>query len=274
MILVVGGAGYIGSHIVNRLVETERVVVYDNLSTGCREAVNDQAIFIEGELADEKRLSQIFSLFPIEAVVHLAEASLEVEFTEDPQLYYETNVAATLVLLKAMRSHNVKNIIYSSTNSAYASSDDYLHEQSNIKTKNPYTRSKYFVEQILKDYTVAYKMNCTVLRYFNVPGTQIEALVNAYTLALETVAKNEQKFKIYNLGIGQGYSEKVTKEIHEIKSNQKENNKLSDTLLEETPVFIASLKKIQQELGLYAERNLQYINSDAWNDHLNKNLNF
>ncbi|MEK3766880.1 NAD-dependent epimerase/dehydratase family protein [Solibacillus sp. FSL K6-4121] len=266
MILVIGGAGYIGSHVVNRLVETERVVVYDNLSTGCREAVNEQAIFIEGELVDEKRLTQVFSLFPIKTVVHLAAASVEVESNENPQLYYENNVTAMLVLLKVMRAHHVKNIVYSSTALTSSPANEPLNEQSYIETTNPYARSKYFSEQILQDYTMAYKMNCIVLRYLNGSGTQIEDLVNAYSMALETVAKNERSFKIYNLGNGQDYSVKETKE--------KETITKSDSHIEDTPVFIASLQKIQQELGLYAEKNLQRLISDTWNGHQIKNFNF
>lgn len=261
MILVVGGAGYIGSHVVNRLVETERVVVYDNLSTGCREAVNEKAIFIEGDIADEKRLTQVFSLFPIKAVVHLAASGLEVESSENPQLYYENNVTATLVLLKIMREHHVKNIVYSST-----ALTEPLDEKSYIETTNPYARSKYFSEQILQDYTMAYKMNCIVLRYLNVSGIQVEDLVNAYSFALETVVKNEQSFKIYNLGNGQDYAAKETKE--------KETITKSGSRIEDTPVFIASLQKIQQELGLYAEKNLQRLISDTWDGHQNKNSNF
>lgn len=274
MILVVGGAGSIGSHVVNRLVETEQVVVYDNLSTGCREAVNDQAIFIEGELADEKRLAQVFSLFTIDAVVHLAAASGSIESAENPQPFYETNVAATLVLLKVMLAHQVKNIIFSSTavTSAYAPTNETLNEPS-IETMNPSSRSKYFVERILQDYTEAYNLKCIVLRHLNAVGTQIEDLVSAYTLALETFAKNEQPFNIYNFGNEQGYLVKKAKE-KEMKPNQEENLKMADSRLEDTPVFIASLQKIQQELGLYAEKNLQHMISHAWSGHQNKNLNF
>ena len=272
MILVVGGAGYIGSHVVNRLVETEQVVVYDNLSTGCREAVNEQAIFIEGELADEKRLTHVFSLFSIKTVVHLAAASPEVESNDNPQLYYENNVTATLVLLKVMREHHVKNIIYSSTALTYARTNEPLHEQSYIETTNSYARSKYFSEQILQDYTLAYKMNCIVLRYLNGSGSQEGDLVNAFSLALETVAKNEQVFKIYNLGNGQGSLVKEIKETNEEITNN--NINLSSSRIEDQPVFIESLKKIQQELGYYAEKNLQHMISNAWNGHQNKNFNF
>ncbi|MGN7476671.1 UDP-glucose 4-epimerase GalE [Solibacillus silvestris] len=172
MILVVGGAGYIGSHVVNLLVETEQVIVYDNLSTGNREAVNEAAIFIEGDLADEQRLTQVFSLFPIDAVVHVAAASATANSVENPQHYYENNVAATLVLLKVMRTHKVNNIIFSSTS---APLNEFLQEQSFAEPMNPYGRSKYFVERILEDYAKVYNMNCIVLRYLNVGGAQAMA---------------------------------------------------------------------------------------------------
>ena len=170
MILVVGGAGYIGSQVVKLLVKTEQVIVYDNFSTGHRDAVDERALIIEGDLADEQRLTQVFSLFQIDAVIHLGAVSLGDESIKNPQRSYEHNVAATLVLLKVMRAHEVNNIIYSSTAAIYAPMKELLHEKSLVEPITPYGRSHYFVEQILEDYAKAYDMNCIVLRYFNVVG--------------------------------------------------------------------------------------------------------
>lgn len=177
MILVVGGAGYIGSHVVKHLVQTAQVVVYDNLSTGHKEAVDPKAIFIEGDLSDEQRLTQVFTLFPIEAVMHFAAANLVAESVRNPQRYYENNVAATLTLLKVMRQCHVKNIIFSSTAATYAPSEDLLSEDSLTVPTNPYGRSKCFVEQILQDYSHAYQFNSTVLRYFNVAGASADGKI-------------------------------------------------------------------------------------------------
>ena len=172
MILVIGGAGYIGSHVVKLLVRTEQVIVYDNFSTGHREAVDEKALIIEGDLSDEKRLTQVFSLFPIDAVLHLAAINSVAESIKNPQQYYENNVGSTLSLLKVMRAHDVNNIILSSTAALYIPTNELLHEQTLIEPTNPHARTHYFIEQILKDYANAYDMNCIILRYFNVIGTQ------------------------------------------------------------------------------------------------------
>src|SRR3954468_6616003 len=102
MILVVGGAGYIGSHLVKELVENEEVIVLDNLSTGHREAIDTRAIFVEGDLGNEEDLQMIFSSYPIKAVMHFAAFSLVGESVIDPMKYYENNVASTLALLKVI----------------------------------------------------------------------------------------------------------------------------------------------------------------------------
>lgn len=177
MILVVGGAGYIGSHVVKHLVQTAQVVVYDNLSTGHREAVDPKAIFIEGDLADEQRLTQVFTLFPIEAVMHFASVSGVAESIRNPQRCYENNVAATLSLLNVMRKCQVKNLLYSSSAATYAPSEELLHEESLVAPTNPYGRSNYFVEQILQDYVHAYQFNSIVLRHFNVAGASADGQI-------------------------------------------------------------------------------------------------
>ena len=100
MILVVGGAGYIGSHLVKELVEKEEVIVLDNLSTGHREAVDSRAIFVEGDLGDEEDLQMIFSSYPIDAVMHFAAFSLVGESVVDPLKYYQNNVASTINFVK------------------------------------------------------------------------------------------------------------------------------------------------------------------------------
>src|SRR3954467_11471855 len=119
MILVVGGAGYIGSHLVRELVEKEEVLVLDNLSTGHREAVDDRAIFVKGDLGNEEDLQMIFSSYPIKAVMHFAANSLVGESVIDPMKYYENNVASTITLLNVMMRNNVKNFIFSSTAATY-----------------------------------------------------------------------------------------------------------------------------------------------------------
>lgn len=171
MILVVGGAGYIGSHLVKELVEKESVIVLDNLATGHREAVDSRATFINGDLGKVEDLEPIFSKYPIKAVMHFAAYSLVGESVQDPAKYYENNVANTLTLLKVMMKHNVKNFIFSSTAATYGIPEEEIIKESSLTSPiNPYGRSKLMVEQMLADFHQAYGLNYVVLRYFNAAG--------------------------------------------------------------------------------------------------------
>ena len=178
MILVVGGAGYIGSHLVKELVEKEDVVVLDNLSTGHLEAVDSRAIFVKGDLGNEEDLQMVFRSYPIQAVMHFAAYSLVGESVVDPLKYYQNNVASTLTLLKVMMKFKVKNFIFSSTAATYGIPDvDLIDETSATKPINPYGQSKLMVEQILADCSKAYGLNYVVLRYFNAAGAHASAAI-------------------------------------------------------------------------------------------------
>lgn len=171
MILVVGGAGYIGSHLVKELVQKERVIVLDNLSTGHRKAIDGRAIFIYGDVSDAEVLDTIFSAYPIEAVIHFAANSLVGESIEHPEKYYLNNVGATLKLLNLMLKHEVKNFIFSSTAAIYGTPDaEFIDESVIANPINPYGRSKRMIEQILEDYGLAYDIRYVILRYFNATG--------------------------------------------------------------------------------------------------------
>ena len=178
MILVVGGAGYIGSHLVKELVEKEEVVVLDNLSTGHREAVDNRAIFVEGDLGNEAVLQRIFKHYQIKAVMHFAAYSLVGESVIDPLKYYENNVASTLTLLKVMMKNHVKNFIFSSTAATYGIPNvDIIDEKTATSPINPYGHSKLLIEQILADFKAAYGLNYVVLRYFNAAGAHESAVI-------------------------------------------------------------------------------------------------
>lgn len=178
MILVVGGAGYIGSHTVKELIKSKEVVVLDNLSTGHDWAVDNNAIFIKGDLGKEEDLEKVFSTYSIDAVMHFAANSLVGESVIDPWKYYENNVAATLTLLKVMMKYDVKNFIFSSTAAIYGIlKDHFLTEQSLTNPINPYGRSKLIIEQILEDFSQAYGMRYVVLRYFNAAGAHVSSSI-------------------------------------------------------------------------------------------------
>lgn len=171
MILVVGGAGYIGSHLVKELAETEEIVVLDNLSTGHREALDTRAIFVKGDLGDEEDLQMIFTSYPIKAVMHFAANSLVGESVVDPLKYYQNNVASTITLLKVMLKNDIKNFIFSSTAATYGIPNvEMIDETCPTAPINPYGHSKLMVEQILSDFSKAYGLNYVVLRYFNAAG--------------------------------------------------------------------------------------------------------
>lgn len=170
-ILVVGGAGYIGSHMVKQLSgRGHEVVILDNLSTGFRE-LSLYGELVVGDLADLNLLEQLFTTYKFSAVMHFAASSLVGESVTNPAKYYRNNVAGTLNLLDVMVRHGVKNFIFSSTAATFGEPEytpiDERHPQNPI---NPYGASKLMVERILQDYASAYGLNSVCLRYFNACG--------------------------------------------------------------------------------------------------------
>jgi len=174
-ILVVGGAGYIGSHMVKQLVKAgNEVITLDNLSYGYRDAVK-YGEFIEGDLGDDTVLDAIFKPGDIDAVMHFAGFIQVGESVIKPSMYYHNNVVNTHVLLDAMLRHEVKNFIFSST-AAIFGEPDYtpIDEKHNRQPINPYGHSKLMIEQVLDDYDKAYDLRSTCLRYFNAAGADPE----------------------------------------------------------------------------------------------------
>lgn len=174
-ILVVGGAGYIGSHMVKQLVKAgNEVITLDNLSYGYRDAVK-YGEFIEGDLGDNTVLDAIFKPGDIDAVMHFAGFIQVGESVIKPSMYYHNNVVNTHTLLDAMLRHEVKNFIFSST-AAIFGEPDYtpIDEKHNKQPINPYGHSKLMIEQVLDDYDKAYDLRSTCLRYFNAAGADPE----------------------------------------------------------------------------------------------------
>ncbi len=174
-VLVVGGAGYIGSHMVKMLAsDGYDVVVLDNLSTGFRESVKYGTLII-GDLADVNLLENIFIEHKFDGVMHFAANSLVGESMQNPSKYYRNNVSNTQNLLDVMVRHHVKHFIFSSTAATFGepsySPIDENHPQNPI---NPYGSTKLMVERILKDYHSAYGLHSVSLRYFNACGADPE----------------------------------------------------------------------------------------------------
>lgn len=171
MILVVGGAGYIGSHMVKYLHRQGcAVLTLDNLSTGYRDAVR-YGEFIHGDIANRALLDDLFARYPIEAVMHFASFIQVGESVTHPDRYYHNNVVNTLSLLDAMRQAQIQRFIFSSTAATFGEPQytpiDESHPQAPI---NPYGQSKWMVEKILADYGRAFGLRSMVLRYFNAAG--------------------------------------------------------------------------------------------------------
>ena len=174
-VLVVGGAGYIGSHMVWYLGQLGvDVVTFDDLSSGHRDAVL-HGEFVQGNMADRVALDALFGCHDFDAVMHFASFIQVGESVQDPAKYYRNNVTNTLTLLDAMRDHGVKRFIFSSTAAVFGEPQrtpiDEAHPQQPI---NPYGRSKWMVEQILEDYDRARGLKSICLRYFNAAGADPE----------------------------------------------------------------------------------------------------
>jgi UDP-glucose 4-epimerase len=171
-ILVLGGAGYIGSHFVKQSIkEGHKVIVIDNLQTGHIEAVDKKAVFYKGDIRDSKFLDTVFSSEQIDACVHFAANSLVGVSMKEPLQYFDNNVYGTIELLKAMNKHQVKRIVFSSSAAVYGSHKTMpiTEEYATIPT-NPYGESKLMMEKIMKWSDLAYGIKYVSLRYFNVAG--------------------------------------------------------------------------------------------------------
>jgi UDP-glucose 4-epimerase len=171
-VLVTGGAGYIGSVVVEELLaHNDTPVVYDNLSKGHRESVAPGAEFIQGELIDREKLKEVLASYRIEAVVHMAADSLVGESFQNPAKYYANNVVAGLALLETMRSTQVSRIVLSSTAAVYGDPQKQPIEESDpTLPTNPYGETKLAFEGALNWYERAYGFRYVSLRYFNAAG--------------------------------------------------------------------------------------------------------
>lgn len=180
-ILVVGGAGYIGSHI-NEMLHRQgyQTIVLDNLSQGYREAVQ-HGVFIEGDISDTPLLDHIFSQYQIAAVMHFAAFKNVGESVREPLKYYINNVGNTLNLLSAMLRHDVKLFIFSSSASIYGMpQEDLITEEHPCEPINPYGWSKLMVERVLHDLDQTHQLRFCSLRYFNAAGGDPEGKIKTF----------------------------------------------------------------------------------------------
>ena len=212
MILITGGAGYIGSHTTLEFLNSGyEVVVFDNLETGHLETIDilkkeGDLEFFKGDLKNQKDLDELFKKYNIEAVIHFAASSIVSESVKNPAKYYRNNVLGTLNLLDCMIKNNVKKIVFSSTCATYGEPKyvplDENHPQNPI---NPYGQTKLMIEKIMDDYDRAYNLKSIRLRYFNVAGANSEAKIGEWHETethlipniLKSVFEKDKTFKIF-----------------------------------------------------------------------------
>lgn len=186
-VLVTGGAGYIGSHTCVQLLEAGYdIVVLDNLSNSKIEAVNrisritgKSFEFIKGDILDEKLLDDVFNSHCIDSVLHFAGLKAVGESVALPLRYYHNNISGSIMLFEAMKKHNVKNIVFSSSATVYGMTEKMpISEDAELGAVNPYGRTKYMIEEILRDiYASDNSWNIILLRYFNPVGAHESGLI-------------------------------------------------------------------------------------------------
>lgn len=178
-ILVSGGAGYIGSHTVQALIERGfQVVVIDSLVTGHREAVSSKALFYKGDISDTELISQIVKAHHVDAVIHFAARSLVGESIERPDLYFQENTAKTNSFTANLLQQGVNKIIFSSTAAVYGiPSQIPIIEETETKPINPYGLSKLMIEESFEWLEKAYGLKWIALRYFNAAGAVLDGLI-------------------------------------------------------------------------------------------------
>src|SRR5574344_1373015 len=187
MILITGGAGYIGSHCATALLEKNiDILIFDNLSTGHIETISTlekigNVKFIKGDLQNKSEIKAVFKNNKIDAVIHFAAFSQVGESVLNPLKYYKNNVCGTLNLIEAMIENNVKKIVFSSTAATYGEPVripiDEKHPQNPI---NPYGQTKLMIEKIMDDFDKAYGLKSVRLRYFNVAGADSKCRIGEW----------------------------------------------------------------------------------------------
>lgn len=178
-VLVLGGAGYIGSHAVDQLIEEEfDVVVVDNLETGHKEAIHHKAKFYEGDCRNISFMENVFKNEKVHAVMHFCAYSLVGESMKNPLKYFNNNMYGMQVLLEIMKKYSIDKLIFSSTAAVYGEVEQVpIKEETILQPTNPYGESKLVMEKMVKWANKAYGLKYVALRYFNVAGAKTGATI-------------------------------------------------------------------------------------------------
>ena len=320
-ILVTGGAGYIGGFMVKRLLERgDEVVVADSLERGHKEVVDERAKFLQGNLLDDNFVESIFKDNKFDGVIHFAGFISMGESMENPFIYFQNNVFASLKILEEMVKTGTDNFIFSSSAGVYGNPVKLpIPEDHPTKPENPYGESKLMVEKIMKWYGVTKKLNTVALRYFNASGAALDGLMGenhspeshiipniikallenrefnlfgndyktkdgtcvrdyihvldlaqAHLLAIDKLKKSPGNY-VFNVGTGNGFSNKEIVEMVEKVSGKKINVKYSERRPGDADELVADTEKIKSELGFTPKySDLETIVKTAWAWHSKK----
>ena len=317
-ILVTGGAGYIGGFMLKRLLERgDEVVVADSLERGHKEVVDERAKFLQGNLLDDNFVESIFKDNKFDGVIHFAGFISMGESMENPFIYFQNNVFASLKILEEMVKTGTDNFIFSSSAGVYGNPVKLpIPEDHPTKPENPYGESKLMVEKIMKWYGVTKKLNTVALRYFNASGAALDGLMGenhspeshiipniikallenrefnlfgndyktkdgtcvrdyihvldlaqAHLLAIDKLKKSPGNY-VFNVGTGNGFSNKEIVEMVEKVSGKKINVKYSERRPGDADELVADTEKIKSELGFTPKySDLETIVKTAWAWH-------
>ena len=170
-ILITGGAGYIGSHIVEQLINSKnKIIIFDNLETGHKRLINRKAVFIKDDIKNRKILNLIIKKYKIDTIFHLAAYLNVSEAEKNKWKYKQNNIQGTKNLLLACKNSNVKNFIFSSSCSVYGNINGSVSERKKLNPQGYYAYTKFVGEELVKKYSKKFKYKYGILRYFNVAG--------------------------------------------------------------------------------------------------------
>ena len=205
-ILITGGAGYIGSHVAEILLKkNKKVFLIDNLSTGHRKLIHKKTTFFKLDISNENKIRKIINKYKIDSIIHLAANLIIAEGQQKPKKYYKNNVLGTNKLLAACKKTTVRNFIFSSTAAIYKEGQYEVSENSKIKPKSVYGKTKIKAEKLIKSFAKKNKINYGILRYFNIAGSSLSGKIGLINKESDHLFKNfsieimkkKPKLKIY-----------------------------------------------------------------------------
>ena len=236
-ILITGGAGYIGSHLAEHLIKKKiNVIIVDNLSSGFKKLINKKSKFYKVDIQKTKKIKKIILSHNIDSVIHLAANLIIGEGEKNPKKYFKNNVIGTKNLLKACENSSVKNFVFSSTAAIYKEGQYKVNEDSIIKPKSVYGKTKIKAERIIKNFCSKNKINYAILRYFNIAGSS-----NSGKIGL--LNKGDNLFKNFSIEI---MKKKPVLKIYGNDYNTKDGSCIRDFIhvSDITEIHLKVLKKI------------------------------